>query len=193
MHQGKALPSRATECARLTRLGRHPLEPVTVCVVVHHGPVLTGCRPGGHDGDAMVVEGLSTSVATPESIAAGIEHQKLDAGRPHPTGSSTQNLAESFTRTNKRPNDPDEMSANPKKRKSPPPNSDDLSLLPDDVTDTDPADSVEVLDASSIHETFLEDDPSHQPPELLRDLETRAISVSQLIQEVKGIYAGLGT
>ena len=41
---------------------------------------------------------------------------------------------------------------------------------------------------------YFDHDESAQPPaELLRDLETRAITVSQLIQEVKGIYAGLGT
>ena len=40
---------------------------------------------------------------------------------------------------------------------------------------------------------YFDHEESVQPPaELLRDLETRAITVSQLIQEVKGIYAGLG-
>lgn len=34
-------------------------------------------------------------------------------------------------------------------------------------------------------------DPEQPPTALLRDLETRAITVSQLIQEAKGIYAGL--
>ena len=43
---------------------------------------------------------------------------------------------------------------------------------------------------SGIHAPL--DDSDQPSTALLKDLETRAITVSQLIQEVKGIYAGLG-
>lgn len=46
--------------------------------------------------------------------------------------------------------------------------------------------------AYSLVEYAEEENTGHPPPRLLRDLETRAITVPQLIQEVKGIYAGLG-
>lgn len=152
-------------------------------------------RGWDQDSDAMLVEKLAPSVATPDSIAAGIEHQKLDEGRLPATNPSIQNNADSLPRSNKRPNDPDDMSVNPKKRRSPPPSSDNLNLIPDQVADNDHSDSLEVLEVSNSQETFLDhddDDTSHSSPGLLRDLETRAITVSQLIQEVKGIYAGLG-
>lgn len=146
-----------------------------------------------HDDDAMVVEGPSASVATPESIAAGIEHQKLEESRVDATNSSLQNHVDSSQRLSKRPNDPDEMSVNHKRRRTPPPpESDELSPIRRHMTDSDHEDSPEALDATNFSETFLDDDTSHPSPGLLRDLETRAISVSQLIQEVKGIYAGLG-
>jgi len=63
------------------------------------------------------------------------------------------------------------------------------------MDDRDRSVSPEVLDPSSdFTNTFHDDDDGfdHPPPGLVRDLETRAITVSQLIQEVKGIYAGLG-
>lgn len=80
---------------------------------------------------------------------------------------------------------------NTKRRRSPPASSED----PSHVDDRDRSASPEVLDPSSdFTNTFVDDDDGvdHPTPGLLRDLETRAITVSQLIQEVKGIYAGLG-
>jgi hypothetical protein len=48
-------------------------------------------------------------------------------------------------------------------------------------------------DSAYTRVNYVQEDNSGQPsPILLRDLETRAITVPQLIQEVKGIYAGLG-
>lgn len=157
--------------------------------------MLTDDRSEDHESDAMLVDKPTPSLATPDSIAADIEHQKLDESRLPVASMSVQNNADSLSPSNKRPNNMDDMSVNPKKRRDPPPSSDNLSLTPDKVGDTDPSDSLEVLDASNSQENFLDhddDDISHPSPGLLRDLETRAITVSQLIQEVKGIYAGLG-
>ena len=84
----------------------------------------------------------------------------------------------------------------PRKRRSPPlPSSRDLSILPDASDDAIHSEPVELVDhKSDYNETFVEDDEDFHHPSLglVRDLETRAITVSQLIQEVKGIYAGLG-
>jgi len=84
---------------------------------------------------------------------------------------------------------------NPKKRQISPPSSlHDLSNLPDASHDGTQSESAEVVDAkTTLTDRFPEDDEdSHTNSGLLRDLETRAITVPQLVQEVKGIYAGLG-
>ncbi|KAK5953876.1 hypothetical protein OHC33_005147 [Knufia fluminis] len=146
------------------------------------------------DEDPMLVE--ATSTATPELITDQLEHQKLEGGPKDNGNASLDNYTAALPRKNKRPN-PEEMSdilhSDMKKRKSPSASSNDLSLLPDHVDGTvDHSDSAEVPDNSSAFpDTFFDDDTGHPPPGLLRDLETRAITVSQLIQEVKGIYAGL--
>ena len=90
--------------------------------------------------------------------------------------------------------DPPDPNANPRKRRSPPPSSQDFSILPDALEDANHSDSAELIDnKSAFTDTLLgEDDVSHATTGLLRDLATRPITVSQLIQEVKGIYAGLG-
>ena len=44
---------------------------------------------------------------------------------------------------------------------------------------------------SGFDDPYFNDEPGQPPPGLLRDLETRPITVSQLIQEEKGIYADL--
>lgn len=46
--------------------------------------------------------------------------------------------------------------------------------------------------AYSLVKYAQEENTGHPPPRLFKDLETRAITVPQLIREVKGIYAGLG-
>lgn len=54
-----------------------------------------------------------------------------------------------------------------------------------------PESPVDPEPSTSIHDD--QDDSNPLPPILLlKDLETRSITVAQLIQEVKGIYAGLG-
>lgn len=107
------------------------------------------------------------------------------------------NNPESLPWNNKRPVDPDEMmddlprDSTSKRRRSPHPSSED----PSHGDDRDRSASPEVLDPSSdLTNTLLEEDDGVDlpTPGLLRHLDTRAITVSQLIQEVKGIYAGLG-
>ncbi|KAK5309721.1 hypothetical protein LTR70_010060 [Exophiala xenobiotica] len=133
---------------------------------------------------------------TPVFLTDRLEHQSLDEHKTGLGDSSMNNNPESLPRSNKRRVDPDAMmddlprDTNTKRRRSPPASSEG----PSHVDDRDRSASPEVLDPSSVFiNTFVDDDGGvdHPTPGLLRDLETRAITVSQLIQEVKGIYAGL--
>lgn len=113
-----------------------------------------------------------------------------------------------LSRGNKRPKEDDEASTSlkeVKRRRSPPletqkhsshdfndaksiPSTPPPEPLPPNDTGSDTAPD----SAYSLVEYAQEENTGHPPPRLLRDLETRAITVPQLIQEVKGIYAGLG-
>lgn len=136
-------------------------------------------------------------VDTPtHSITASLEKQKLHESPVDAIESSLDNHVDSISRPNKRPkDDQSEMdynltsNTNLKRRKSPP-LSDDQSQIPQ-AHETSRAETLEPEGWNTLRDTGLED--QDQPPvELLKDLETRPITVAQLIQEVKGIYAGLG-
>lgn len=104
-------------------------------------------------------------------------------------GHSPQNNESQHRR--KRSTDPDEMSGIiMKKRRSPPHSIQTESMHPVEPSEQ-PESPVEPEPSTSVHHD--PDDPNSLPPiRLLKDLETRSITVAQLIQEVKGIYAGLG-
>jgi len=76
------------------------------------------------------------------------------------------------------------------RQKTPQSSSDDVSILSDAVDRESQLDA-ETNKAMPIY-TNGDDDLSHNSPGLLRELETRNVTVSQLTQEVNGIYAGLG-
>jgi hypothetical protein len=128
-----------------------------------------------------------------EAMAGAIQDRNVDEVGADADKGSLQNHADSQARVTKRPRDPDDMSTlsselDRDRKRTPPPK----TRLPDSLLHEDP-EVAETLDPpNSIHEDILDDDTGHPPPGLLRDLETRAITTSQLIQEVKGIYAGLG-
>lgn len=137
------------------------------------------------------------SKATSEFLTDRLEHQSLDEHKIGLGNASMNNNPESSPQNNKRRVDPDvttddiPQDPNTKRRRSRHGSSEGLSHM----NDRDRSVSLEVLDPlSDLTNTFHDDDDgfNHPPSGLLRDLETRAITVSQLIQEVKGIYAGLG-
>lgn len=128
---------------------------------------------------------------------------------PDSTGPSFSSQPDLLSRSNKRSKEDDAMSTSlkdAKRRRSPPivsqrpplPDSDDAksavpSTPPQEHLPRNTVGSNNAADSTySLVEYAQEESTGHPAPRLLKDLETRAITVSQLIQEVKGIYAGLG-
>ncbi|KAK5076668.1 hypothetical protein LTS08_005839 [Lithohypha guttulata] len=145
---------------------------------------------GQHD-DAMLVD------ARVESIANSTQEQKHDDNLGDNTESSLHNHAEETVRVVKRPKAESDMDEDnieyvspSKKPRSPAPQS-DAESLPPQAHETERVDSPNNSDHSTaLNDTGFEDHPEPNT-NLLRNLETRPITVPQLIQEVKGIYAGL--
>lgn len=148
---------------------------------------------------------------TPESLANDIRDQKLMGTDLEPK-LQPRSSTDLPSRPPKRPKE-DDMSASAKdvkRRRSPdferpargatqtdlPASTDSKSAIatppPPEPPPPDGTASDEATDAdfNFIHSAQEELD-EHPPLKLLRDLQTRAITVPQLIQEVKGIYAGL--
>lgn len=128
---------------------------------------------------------------------------------PDSTGPPLSSQPDLLSRSNKRPKEDDEMSTplqDAKRRrsppivsqKSPPPDFNDAksaipSTPPQEHLPRNAVGSDIAADSTySLVEYAQEESTGHPAPRLLKDLETRAITVAQLIQEVKGIYAGLG-
>lgn len=149
------------------------------------------------------------SAPTPESLAVDMQQQNL-------LDSTDTNLRqpEIVSRGNKRRKDIDDMSttspAENKRRKSPefdsssrdPPYAhmvqhldakSSVAAAPPPDPDPPPPSDAERMEYAGLPEGAGEDDKDSQPPQLVRDLESRSITTAALIQEVRGIYAGLGT
>lgn len=155
------------------------------------------CRVASQDGGDGTLFG-DRSVPTPDSLARVIQDQKLmDVDPPLP-----QPQPDLLSRGNKRPKEEDEVSTpaqDVKRRRSPPIESNnDKSYITTSPSPNHPrmndVDTDMALESAYTRDDYAkEEDTGHPSLRLLRDLETRAITVPQLIQEVKGIYAGLGT
>ena len=140
-----------------------------------------------------------TDVRSPDGNAKERLHGDpmiVDGPDPEPSSShddianvSTHNNADSQYRGNKRPNDHITGmtdSVQPKRGKHSQTSSQKSHSPP--PTGLDEAES-----PSRSYYHIGESDDIHQPEaKLVKDLQTRALTVFQLIQEVKGIYAGLG-
>ncbi|KAJ9663494.1 hypothetical protein H2198_000760 [Neophaeococcomyces mojaviensis] len=133
---------------------------------------------------------------TSESILADrIRQHNLD-GSPVNFGTSSLHVAAgSNPRGSKRRKGFDDMSEtresnNPRKKPSPPPTDNHREIS--EHGQSQRSESPEPLDIRfNAQDGFDDDDTGNPPLKLIRELETRPITVSQLVQEVKGIYAGL--
>lgn len=138
----------------------------------------------------MDVEGRTNS------ISASLEQQKLEDVQGNLKESSLDNHVDTGSRPPKRTKDVSDyedsglLNTNVKRRRSPTPQSDVPDQLPQGH-ETSRIDSPGPDRWSIVHDTSLEEQ-EEAPVKLLKNLETRPITVAQLIQEVKGIYAGLG-
>lgn len=127
----------------------------------------------------------------PGGITHAVLKEGLSASQENVTNMSLQNHPDSLPRKNKRSNDEDTRNLKSffTKKGRHEDQDDSISQSSSGHDDEEASSPIERL--SNAPNPI--DDVEQPPTALLRDLETRAITVSQLIQEVKGIYAGLGS
>lgn len=163
---------------------------MSVCLIVLRFRILTVFSDSDDAVDIMDIEGATNS------NTASLKRLKVGGDANDLNGSSLNNHMDIISRPQKRQNDEPDVDErmspplNPKRRRSPPLESDVHSQVPQghETSNID----ISVPDRMAAWPDPSLDDREELPAELLRDLETRPITVAQLIQEVKGIYAGLG-
>jgi len=154
---------------------------------------------GSNDGREGFAFNNDATTAEHVRTEAGASEIMIDENLSCKLPETTQKLdSHKLSRSNERVDGPgcmlDSVLDYPKERTVLPSAVFDRFKLPDTSDNKDDQQSADIVDSKSdLTNIFLDDDDdvSSATPGLLRDLETRAITVSQLIQEVKGIYAGL--